>query len=258
MFRTRQLIVRMRTALKNNIHGQLFRMGYVLDEEASDLFSPKGRAVLEALKLPPEERQMMDRKLAVLDDIGEHIGRMEKGIRKELLRDERAQWLMSLPGVGEIIAYGILAEIGVIERFPDRRALAAYAGLLPLSCESAEKDFGRHTSGQCNRFLRWMMIEAVTGAIRTSRRMKSLHARVRARNPERTGKARVAVARELLELAWILLRRGERYREKRPVRPGSQARQAGANARDKTNQTHPNRASQMPLYAGSARSKADL
>ena len=47
--------------------------------------------------------------------------------------------------------------------------------------------------------------------------MKSLHARVRARNPKRPGKARVAVAREVAELAHLLVTRGVRFEEK-PLR----------------------------------------
>jgi transposase len=126
--------------------------------------------------------------------------------------------------VGEVLAHTILAEIGELKRFADGRALAAYAGLLPLSNESAEKDFGSKTSKMCNHFLRLAALEAVTGAIQTSRRMKSLHARVRGKNRKRPGKARVAVAREIMELVYLLLKKKEMYKENRPARPGSKGR----------------------------------
>lgn len=241
-FRQRLLLVRMRVMLKNALHGQLLRLGMVV-EEVSDLFSPKGRRILERLELPEHERELMYGKLAVIDQLSEHIRAMELALKEELVEDRRAPILMSLPGVGELTAYSWLAEIGELERFANGRALAAYAGCLPLDSESAEKDFGKHTSRACNRFLRWSAIEAVSGAVKKSSRMRSLHSRVKGRNKKQPGKARIAVARELLELAHLLLSRQQMYQEKRPPRAGSGGRTSPSKA------SHPNRASQSSLCA---------
>jgi transposase len=221
LFRTRSLLVRMRTATKNNIHGQLFRMGITLDGAVSDKFSIKGRALLENLDIPSYEREMLDRKLAFLDDLSRHISLLEDEIKKDLKHDPRADILMSVPGIGEITAYAFLSEIGELERFPNGRALAAYAGVLPLDNKSADKDYGKRTGGNCNYFLRWSAIEAVSGAVRKSARMKSLHSRVKAKNKKKPGKARVAVARKLMELVYLLLAKGELYNENPEPRPGS-------------------------------------
>lgn len=241
LFRLRLVLVSMKVALKNTIHGQLHRQG-ILVEECSDLFGKSGRALLERLEMKEYERRQLDEKLAVLSEIESHLVLMEDEIRKELRKDARAKLLMSLPGVGEITAYSMLAEIGEIKRFANSRALASYAGLLPLDNESAEKDFGKRTNARCNRFLRRALMEAVTGAVRHSPRMSSLYLRVRARNKDKPGKARVAVARELIELAHLLLNKGVVYSEKRPARPGS------GEAKDNT---RPNRASQIFLCARS-------
>lgn len=242
-FRQRLLLVRMRVAVKNALHGQLFRLGVVTDQEVSDLFCAKGRRVLGRLELDAHERGLIEGKLQVVDQLTEHIEAMQEQLVREIEDDPRARILMSMPGVGYLTAYTWLAEIGELERFPNGRALAAYAGCLPLDRESAEKDFGKHTNPACNRFLRWAAIEAVSGAVRSSRRMKSLHSRVARRNRKHPGKARIAVARELLELAHLLLSRQVLYRERRPVRPGSQGRTCGRKA------SRPNRASQSPLCA---------
>ena len=225
-FRQRLLLVGMRVMLKNALHGQLLRLGIVTDEEVSDLFSPKGRRVLGELELLDHERDLMELKLKVIDQLSKHIKAMEQELVKEIREDPRGQLLMSLPGVGCITAYSWLAEIGELERFPNGRALAAYAGCLPMEHQSADKDFGKHTSVACNKFLRWAAIEAVSGAARASARMKSLHSRVKARNPKQPGKARIAVVRELLELAHLLLSRQVPYTEKRPPRPGAQGRRS--------------------------------
>jgi transposase len=252
LMRTRLLLVKMRTQLKNNIHGQLHRCGILLDGEngVSDLFGTRGRRILKKIDLPASERLMLERKLSVLDDLERHIELLEREIEKDLQDDARAEVLDSIPGIGPILAYTILAEMGEIERFANGRALAAYSGVLPLNNESGGKDFGKRTSKRSNKFLRLAALEAVTGAVRKSRRMKSLHSRVKAKNRKKPGKARVAVAREIMELVYLLLTRNECYSEKRPPRPGSRGSAVKAK-RGKKKSHRPHRASQVFLCARS-------
>jgi transposase len=192
LFRTRLLFVHMRTKAKNSVHGILHKLGVDLDEEASDLFGVRGRAILKLLDMEDPSRKELARKLAVIDDLDCHIAMLEREIKADLASDERAELVMTIPGVGELTAYAILAEMGTVERFPHRSALAAYAGVLPLDNSSADKDYGKRTGWKYNRFLRWAVLEGVTGAVRKSRRMKSLHSRVKAKNPKKAGKVRVA------------------------------------------------------------------
>lgn len=226
LFRARLLLVRMRGRLKNTVHGQLHRAGVLLEEaedekEPSDLFSAKGRALLAQVELNEHERHELERKLAVLDDLQRHIDRAEKELKGKLKQDERAKYLLSIPGVGELTAYTLLAEIGDISRFPNGRALADYAGALPVPNESAGKQFEIHTSPRCDRYLRWAVLEGVTGAVMSSPRMRSLYERVKSRNGGKKKKARMAVAREILELAHLVLSRKVMYLENPPPRPGS-------------------------------------
>jgi transposase len=239
LFRLRLTFVRMRVALKNAVHGQLFRLGYVAD---FNVFSEYGREILEKHAFGELERMLLERKFDAIDHLSKQIGLLEQRIAGDLREDRRAGILMSLPGVGKITAYGMLAEIGEIKRFASPRALSAYAGLLPLDNESGGTQKPKHTGGRCNRHLRWTAIEAVGGALKCSERMRSLHARVSAKNKGMGGKARVAVAREIVELAWILLTRNEHYREERPQRPGSAKRAESID---------PNRASQSAPCARS-------
>ena len=228
VFRMRALFVRMRTALKNNVHGQLFKLGVTLDE-TSDKFGQAGRAVLRRLDLDDDARVELGRKLALLDDLALHIARLDKAIRDEVRENEDARLLDTLPGFGDITSHGFLGEIGVVSRFPNGRALAAYGGGLPLDNESADEDHGKHTGTHCNRFLRWIVLEAVNGAVRGSKRMRSLYNRVKRKNKDAPGKARVAVARELMELAHLVLTRRVPYMEVPPSRPGCDA--SGAKGR---------------------------
>jgi transposase len=252
-FRTRALLVKIKAELKNSIHGILIKNG-VKREGISDLYGRKGRQWLAGLGLSPEAREEMETKLAVADDVDRHISGLEQKLWAELPTDPRASLLQTIPGIGRLIAYGLLAEIGEIGRFPDRRALASYAGLLPMDNESAGEEHGKRTSRRCAKFLKLMAIEAVRGAVKTSRRMRQLFERVRAKNPDKPGKAMVAVARELMEVVHIVLSRGVPY-EEAPVRPGSMKGTATGHSED-MRMRNPHRASQIRCSAGFARSQA--
>jgi transposase len=158
LFRLRLLWVRMRTMMKNNVHGQLLKLGLVLHPEATDLFSRKGRRVLERLEMKIIDRAELERKLSVIDALSEHIEELDGEIGKVLKKDDRAEILMSLPGVGKQIAYAMLAKVGELIRFPNGRALASYAGLLPVPRESGGRERERRTSSGCNCFLKWALL----------------------------------------------------------------------------------------------------
>ena len=245
-FRTRALLVKIKSELKNSVHGLLIKNG-VKREGVSDLYGRKGRRWLAGLELSPQAREELDMKLAVADDVDKHISRLEKKLWAELPADPHASLLQTIPGVGRLTAYGLLAEIGEVGRFPDRRALASYAGVLPMDNESAGEEHGKHTNRRCAKFLKLMAIEAVRGAVRTSRRMRSLFERVKAKNPDRPGKAMVAVAREIMEVVHIVLSRGVPYREA-PVRPGSRKAIATGHSEDRRTKD-PHRASQIRCSA---------
>lgn len=248
-FRTRALLVAIRVNVKNSIHGILHKCGVMVDE-VSDLFAPKGLAQLQGVALPPSAQEELARKLAVVSDLTAHIKAVQHLLHMELTRDPQADLLKTIPGVGDLVAYGWLAEIGEISRFPNGRALAAYAGVLPLDNNSAGHDCGKHTSPRCNQHLRLMALEAVTGAVRSSRRMKSLYERVKARNKGLAGKARVAVARELLEIAHLVLSRHVPYQETPAPRPGTKpSPQTRLNGHHPQGALHPDRASQVGFCA---------
>jgi hypothetical protein len=68
----------------------------------------------------------------------------------------------------------------------------------------------------CNHALRWAFIEAAGSMIRSKncpRKLRSMYYRLSRGGGIRTHVARVAVARELAELVYVLWKKGEPYRE---------------------------------------------
>ena len=119
--------------------------------------------------------------------------------------------LRSVPGVGEVTAEVVLAELGDMGRFRSAKQVVAYAGLAPGRRESAGKvrDLGITERG--SPLLRWVLVEASWQLVRRSAYRRGICAALRRRRGGR--RAIVAVARRLLGVPVAVLRSGQEYRE---------------------------------------------
>jgi transposase len=215
----------LRTAVKNRAQAVLHRHGILHD--FSDLFGKAGRRFLDDLALPEGSRQALQGCLQLLDKLTLLIHEVEQWMVANLEEDELVRLLMTIPGIGLILAHVIRAEIGEIERFPTYRHLASYAGLAPMSDDTADREGPRHCSSACNHVLRWAFIEAVHGVQKTKGprgfRLRQLYARLRGsgRPKGRASSAVVAVAHELSKLVYVVWTKGVPYTDTPPPRPGS-------------------------------------
>jgi transposase len=223
--RYRMALSALRTAVKNRTQAILHRHGILHD--FSDLFGKAGRRFLEELALPEGSRQALQGCLQLLDSLTLLIGEVEQWMVENLEEDAIVRLLMTIPGIGLILAHVIRAEIGEIERFPTFRHLASYGGLAPMSDDTAGREGPRHCSSACNHVLRWAFIEAVHGVQRTKGphgfRLRQLYARLcgQARPKGRKSSAVVAVAHELSKLVYVVWTKGVPYSDTPPPRPGS-------------------------------------
>lgn len=232
--RYRMNLVAMQTATKNRIHAVLHRHGIV--NEHADLFGTKGRRFLSLLLVSKDARvgvsgkAMLKGYLQLLDQLRRQIARVTREIRRQLVQTAEAHRLVTLPGIGQILAYTILAEIGRIDRFASARDLASYSLLAPRSHDSAPKDDeepkGRRIGRIGRRTLKWAWIEAAHGAVLSSARFRAIFDRITNGGKKNRNRGYVAVAHELCRVARGILKTGTEYREDRPERPGERSRKA--------------------------------
>lgn len=236
--RYRMALSCLRTGVKNRIQAILHRLGIL--HPFSDLFGKQGRRFLQSLALPQASHQVLRGYLQLLDRIGGLIAEVEDWMAANLKADEIVQLLATIPGIGLILAHVIYAEIGEIERFPSRRHLNSYAGLAPLSDDSAARHGQRHCGLACNHALRWALIEAVTGVLSTrgprGQRLRKLYARLTHGGRYNKSQAKVAVARELCQLVYTIWTNRSPYSDNPPPRPGTVQDCAGP-ASDERRQT---------------------
>jgi transposase len=207
--RLRATLVRQRTRLKNQVHAVLHQQG--LRSPVTDLFGKRGRVWLNGVKLPAQARESVKVCLRLLDGYSEEIQKQNLQLSEKAKADERVQWLMTIPGMGECSAMMVLAEIGEIGRFADADALCSYAGLVPRVRESAGKAARGGITRQGSPWLRWMMVEAAQVATRSSAAARRYYARLLRKKHKHV--ARVALARKLLIAVYALLRDGEMFDE---------------------------------------------
>lgn len=223
--RYRQTLVHVRGGIKCRVQAILHRQGILHD--FSDLFGKGGRAFLQTLALPEAGRSVLDGWLAQIDLLDGQLAQLEAWMTQHLEEDQVTRLLKTIPGIGLILAHVIQAEIGQLgERFPSRRHLTSYAGLAPLADDSADRHGRRHIGPACNHTLRWALIEAAGCVLRSKAcpaNLRRLHSRLTHGGRANKQQAKVAVARELCELVYVIWKKGEPYRE--PTLPAGQQRQ---------------------------------
>ena len=215
--RTRMVLSRERTRLKNRIHATLAKYGIRI-EGASDAFGKRGRKELEdkLALLPPHSRFAVERLLEQLEETSEKINLFERRMKEVFAGSEELELLQTLPGVGFVLAVVILLEVGEVGRFPDGSRLASYSGTTPRVHASGGKVRYGQLRADVNRYLKWAFVEAANVISMNHRRSPYRHVnRLYLRLRQRKGhqKAVGAVARHLAEATYWILTKREPYRE---------------------------------------------
>lgn len=120
--------------------------------------------------------------------------------------------LITMPGVSEIVAQVVLAEIGAdMARFPTPGHLISWAGLCPRLDESA----GKRRSTRLRKGAPWLkttLVQAAWAAVRVKRSyLRAQFLRLKSRRGPK--KAIVAVAASMLKAIYFILRDGVTYHD---------------------------------------------
>jgi transposase len=94
--RGRAYLVRLRTSVKNRIHGHLTAEN--CGTAVTDLYGRAGRAWLRTVDLSPMGRPQVDLLLEVVDALDERIGRLDDRVKHLVKDDPVAQRLQTWPG----------------------------------------------------------------------------------------------------------------------------------------------------------------
>lgn len=199
---------------KNQLRALL--VGHHLNHEAAkydDLFDVRALRWLKSVTLTePIDRQRM----ALLLEEGALYEHQVEVLNDELARvgvdQEVVKILQSVPGIDYVLALTILAEVGDVHRFSNRKKFAAYCGLVPKNRDSGEQ-VGVHTHlRHGSQRLRWAFSVAVQALLKTKRGRFVVEFR---RLEKRLGrpKALMAVAHRLAFTVYGIWKAGRLYEE---------------------------------------------
>jgi transposase len=151
--------------------------------------------------------------LQVVDALQRTLAELDTAVGKALAPiRQRARLLTTMPGVSDLTASVLVAEIGVdMSRFPSAGHLISWAGLCPRSDESA----GKRRSTRVRKSGTWIKTTLVTAAwaavrVKTSY-LRAQFLRLKARRGAK--KAILAVAASMLTAAFHMLRDGTEYND---------------------------------------------
>jgi transposase len=216
LLRQRLFWVRLRTMLRNRIHAVLDRQHDLERPQLKNFFSRRGQSWLEQIQLPTNEDQpLLEQNLEVAQLLEAKIKQLDRTIGQSQSAEEKL--LESIPGIGPLFSSVIATEIDGIGRFRCAAKLAAYSGVVPTTHASGGRVFNGRLLWQCNKWLRWALIEASWSAIQFSGYFGSIYRCARARGKNRNI-AITLVAHRMVKIIWLLLTQQRPYTETLPDR----------------------------------------
>jgi transposase len=158
LLRRRMLLVQQRTALMLSFKSLYNRTTGV----AMPLTQLKGLEPAEAQKLykHPANKLIAQIQLQQIASFDESIARIEKAVLKCAREIPLYEKLLTLPGVGKILAMTITMEVGDIKRFKTDGDFASYCRMVDSKRLSNGKQKGENNAKCGNKYLAWAFVEA--------------------------------------------------------------------------------------------------
>lgn len=213
--RVRQGLVRDRTSMLNQLRGLLSEFGIVM---------PKGRypaqsaipGILEDAEnaLPMVARRVIDKLWQRIKQASEQIHDYDRELAHLVKENPVARRLMTIPGVGEQTATGIVASVSDPRLFKNSRQFCAWLGLVPRQFTTGGKvRLGRITK-KGDQYLRTCLVHGARAVVANLRdKQDRVSCWIRDLIARRGYlRAVVALAARNARLIWTLMVKQENYR----------------------------------------------
>ena len=193
--RNRAFLVKQRTAVKNRIRDQAYRLGIDFRDfnKKTDNDLRSAGSVFNAL-------------VNDLESLNHEIYELYRIIREEVESSPEASLIYTIPGIGYYSALAIVSEIGDISRFPGEDNIFSFAGLVPRIHQSGNREWKGHIA-KGNTFLKYLLVECVQIHLMSDEPSPIRDAYERIESRSRSKKARIATARHMLRAIYYMLKR---------------------------------------------------
>lgn len=196
ILRYRNHVVRMAVKTKNKMSGLLLEVGASYNKRRLHGKKYFNELLDSVDEIPPSVRELLKLSRSSFEIFRALQKRLIAGLRTHSLIQERVERLMTIRGVGEVMALTWVLEIGAPMRFNSIRQAISYCGLCSAQRESAGKEQRGPISKKRNKHLQTMLIETAKIAPHWNSQLEAVHEReLRKGNRNR---ATLAVARKLV------------------------------------------------------------
>ncbi len=215
IFRSRDLLVRQRTQLINALRGHMGEFGLVVPQGASQAARLIAMVTDPDAPIPGAARSALRALVSALEGLEVEIRRLETEITHRAKNDEVARRLMTIPGVGPLIATALVALAPPPETFRRGRNFAAWLGLTLRQHSTGGKQRLGATTKMGERSLRRLLLLGANSVlikrhVHAAARPGTWLAGLIARKPPLL--VRVALANKMARIVWALMVKGEDYR----------------------------------------------
>ncbi|WP_298745533.1 IS110 family transposase [uncultured Brevundimonas sp.] len=214
VFRTRDLLVRQRTQLINALRGHLAEFGFVVRQGPGHVSRLIELTQDPTSGLPDQARPILEIVAQSLQQLEAKIALLDREIAARSKADPVAMRLMTIPGIGPIVATALVALAPPASTFRRGRDFAAWVGLTPRQHSSGGKERLGRISKMGERSLRRLLILGASSAAKVAAREPSRAspwlAGLLARKPRML--VTVALANKIARIVWALMAHGGSYR----------------------------------------------
>jgi len=144
--------------------------------------------------------------LLVMQCINEQVNATEKAVLKQARLNEAYEKLLTVDGIGKILALTIMMETGEINRFRQVGNYASYCRCVSSKRISNGKKKGENNRKNGNRYLSWAYVEAANFAIRFNPIIKKYYQKKKAKTSNVV--AIKTVAHKLARACFYILKDG--------------------------------------------------
>ena len=205
----RSRLIRITIELSNQIRGVMKTFGLVVGKGSGRVFEADVRTLLGD---KAELARIILPLLEAWRDLRSRAAELDRQLVAEARKSASCRLLMTVPGVGSVVAASFAAAVEAPENFQTSRSVGAWLGLTPRRYQSGEVDFDGHISRRGDAHLRGLLYQAAVVILTRSQADSSLRSwGLKLREKVGFKRAAVALARKLAVVMHAMLKSGERF-----------------------------------------------
>lgn len=215
LHRVRELWMKQRIALSNQIRGLLAEFGEVMPlgikrlKQEVALWQEKAGPDLYVLKA------LIEQIMSGLRALEERISALEVKIKQAHKGNAASRLIESIPGVGLLSATAVVASFGRCENFDSARKFASCLGVTPREHSSGGKQLLLGITKRGNKYVRKLLIHGARAVLKGRMNNEAYAEDWAVKLAKRRGHniAAVALAAKNARRIWAMLRTGEVFRD---------------------------------------------